>query len=1007
MAKSPPTATTDNDWKEVRYNKRSKGKGIMKTESSRTKKVQERQNEKIKSVTVKKVAMGGTMTKRTPSPKRKRDPDEVIALSGNSEEHMDIDTESKKDEKDTLEDSSEEDSILKQILKPKKRKGRRHVDFMADMDTDDEEEDMEIDLNDRDADETERKPSADTEIIELDDQSDSTNDRYENKNEEEESDDELFWSKEEERLATALWNEADPEDIYRVNGSWYHKYSGRTAPLRDPCNEFIADAVEANKGRKGKNLINPWPRKTVPKEPALLQLQKEQAKQQENNKTEATSKAATSRWKEQIKKSIEKGSVFKKKNQPKKTVAPTMYSANKEWHDKVEKIVKTASPLKGPGKPQTNQVKPNDNATPPKKQTGSEKTVETKITKHFKVTPTSTTSELKKGLNPYKTAKKDSEIKNMGNEVAQAINEEETPHQGKKQTKVDKIFPPKQETSFADAMKGKNFERVLRKYTRRLAVSFNVTIKIAGTNDGENQETALRETLSLMLEEGQKIDKKFGVLPWKMDKTLPTIFSDKQVKKLTYDNLIQYLRGPMQGRYIKQITTGRNFKWRANVTFDIDTPEIFHERWGRVVMNTLTIRDFPTQTEQCWSIGFCMGSTEQQDTQEINKELEKITGFEGIRVSHENIYIQKVSQRLWKEAVHRSKDFNPPEKNRVKHQWSPAGLTVFVTKKEHVGPARKSLYEMYGKNVTDEHGNTDAYPTWPGGAQMKFVPQLERNLSESNKQKIAKRLEMHTTMKGNSKTIRTDIKDPNMKIACLNGKSIGEEILEIMMPDKKDPVFRHFRKDWHPDINRRDFSLVFHSAFETEATRCAETLKNVLVDKHGDEVLTAFKEGMRGMNNNVQTYGEDEIVDSDFELDDDDDKFHRITVTNLDIMDQHQDPPSDQIDKGDDSLLTGMANTVAISHTSDKTTRTAVPTVASTVQTKTSISEITPATKSTTGILSELETDIDTGLGKLLDRNDIQAVLAEGKLNETVLKNILQSLFNTGTSADGEPGTEQ
>ena len=69
---------------------------------------------------------------------------------------------------------------------------------------------------------------------------------------------------------------------------------------------------------------------------------------------------------------------------------------------------------------------------------------------------------------------------------------------------------------------------------------------------------------------------------------------------------------------------------------------------------------------------------------------------------------------------------------------------VFITKKEQVGPARKQLYEKYGKNVTDEHGNTDAYPTWPGGAQMKFVPQLEKNLSESNKQKITKDLRCTT-----------------------------------------------------------------------------------------------------------------------------------------------------------------------------------------------------------------------------------------------------------------------
>ena len=211
-------------------------------------------------------------------------------------------------------------------------------------------------------------------------------------------------------------------------------------------------------------------------------------------------------------------------------------------------------------------------------------------------------------------------------------------------------------------MKGNTFERILRKHTRCLAVSFNVTIRIAGTNDGENQEKTLREVVTLCLQEGQRINKKFGILPWKMDKPLPTVYSKDQVKKLPYDSLIQYLRGPMQGRYIKQVITGRNYKWRVNVTFDMEKPEIFHERWSRVVLNTLTIRDFPTQTEQCWSIGFCMGSTEKQDIRTINKELEKVTGFDGIRVSYENIYIQKVSPKLWKEAVNQSKDLQPREK---------------------------------------------------------------------------------------------------------------------------------------------------------------------------------------------------------------------------------------------------------------------------------------------------------------------------------------------------------
>ena len=77
-----------------------------------------------------------------------------------------------------------------------------------------------------------------------------------------------------------------------------------------------------------------------------------------------------------------------------------------------------------------------------------------------------------------------------------------------------------------------------------------------------------------------------------------------------------------------------------------------------------------------------------------------------------------------------------------------------------------------------------------------------------------------------------------------------------------------------------------------------------------------------------------------------------------------------------------MGNMVALSHTSDKTNRTAVPTVATTMATKESlVSELTTPTAKTTPIIAALETDLESGLSTLLMRQDIQAVLEEGTLN--------------------------
>ena len=250
---------------------------------------------------------------------------------------------------------------------------------------------------------------------------------------------------------------------------------------------------------------------------------------------------------------------------------------------------------------------------------------------------------------------------------------------------------------------------------------------------------------------------------------------------------------------------------------------------------------------------------------------------------------------------------------------------------------------------------------------MKFVPLIDRNMSAANKQKIGDRLTMHTAMKGNAGTTQTDLKDPNMRLECLKGKSIGEVILKIMMPDNKDPVFCHVQKDWHPDIERNNFLLVYHLAFEKEVNQCTDTLKNVLVDQFGDGVLEAFKTGMRGLNNHHQTYGED-IEDFHIDLDNNQDKYHRIAVTNLDMVTNNTEGGETGLNTGDDSLLTGMGNMVALSNTSDKTARTNQPTV------------ITETTKPAS-LIPELTDNLQTGLQLLLTKKVMQDALQKGELN--------------------------
>ena len=129
---------------------------------------------------------------------------------------------------------------------------------------------------------------------------------------------------------------------------------------------------------------------------------------------------------------------------------------------------------------------------------------------------------------------------------------------------------------------GGEYQRVTRKNKRRFNVVLKVTTPINGPHDGEGQEKALRMKLEQVLQESKNIDTSFGVLPWKEEKALPTIFNPAGAYKLTYKQLIHYLRAPMQGYGLKTIATGVNYKWRINATFNDSQPLLFAEKWGRL-----------------------------------------------------------------------------------------------------------------------------------------------------------------------------------------------------------------------------------------------------------------------------------------------------------------------------------------------------------------------------------------------------------------------------------------
>ena len=220
---------------------------------------------------------------------------------------------------------------------------------------------------------------------------------------------------------------------------------------------------------------------------------------------------------------------------------------------------------------------------------------------------------------------------------------------GKTQKQITDTISTVANKTFLEGTKDpSSFNRITRKFQRRISIAFMVTTKISDQNDGESQEQALRKSLKTCLREGQKVDMSFGIMLWKLDKPFPTIFRPMDAHKLNYYILVQYLQAPMQRYGLKMVSKGRDYKWRFNATFNGLEIDLFDKKWNRIKANTVHIKDFPTQTEQAWVIRFAMGSTEKQDLRAINKELEAITGVQGTKCSYQYLYCCNVTPALWK-----------------------------------------------------------------------------------------------------------------------------------------------------------------------------------------------------------------------------------------------------------------------------------------------------------------------------------------------------------------------
>ena len=127
-------------------------------------------------------------------------------------------------------------------------------------------------------------------------------------------------------------------------------------------------------------------------------------------------------------------------------------------------------------------------------------------------------------------------------------------------------------------------------------------------------------------------------------------------------------------------------------------------------------------------------------------------------------------------------------------------------------------------------------------------------------------------MKWSNQTLDTSIKNPGLKLQCLEGKSIGRAILEhkIEVDGQHEPYFRHFSKVWNRDPTVEKWEICVHQHMFHAAKAKYTTLIKEMVEKYGEEIYDAFHDGKECADQNHETQEEERIS---FDLDDDEDMY--------------------------------------------------------------------------------------------------------------------------------------
>ncbi len=353
----------------------------------------------------------------------------------------------------------------------------------------------------------------------------------------------------------------------------------------------------------------------------------------------------------------------------------------------------------------------------------------------------------------------------------------------------------------------------------------------------------IRSVLEHVLNTGKSIDSKFAILPWN-DATAAPIENNAQIPVLKSE-LLKYADPEKL-----VIRNGMNYFWRMKYQHPGIGNQHFQRAWERSKKfqqsnsrqhGYMTLKHAPVQNSVWYEVGYIVGSSERHVMTYNEKKFRELSGESDLWLHYDNVDLKNLRMGYWQQANAMASKLNkkgPSNFFKIRAVHSPTAFGVYTTNLDVVNKLKSFLKKNFGK----QDKATKLWPRLPDGSRCLFVPAMNQwAKTEASKMIVRRRMDTHIRMKKALVRMPLPIINPEMTCRVLQGKTIGEAILEVKGELAEDQdLFHAIELKWNKDPNVKEYEITCFQVFQTMAIKEASQIRDTLVAKYGNDIDHCF-----------------------------------------------------------------------------------------------------------------------------------------------------------------------